>query len=174
MSKSKTNMLQAKFDELIEKQRVLAVEFQKEAQALFKETTKEFFANNSDITAVIWTQYTPYFNDGDECVFSIGDVYFTNATNLDEITSWGEYEPDDENVFSVSNPAYIMNNDREYYKKDRAKLRALKNFNADDCELLSKMINSNEMENIMRAMFDNHVRVVATKDGFDVQEFEHE
>lgn len=28
------------------------------------------------IKGIAWTQYTPYFNDGDVCEFSIGDLYF--------------------------------------------------------------------------------------------------
>lgn len=30
----------------------------------------------SDITAIQWQQYTPYFNDGSDCHFSVYDPYF--------------------------------------------------------------------------------------------------
>ena len=63
--------LQQKFDELVEKQRALQKEFQTTAQALFKETTKEFFDQNPLVNAIVWTQYTPYFNDGDTCEFHV-------------------------------------------------------------------------------------------------------
>ena len=29
---------------------------------------------NKNIEAISWTQYTPYFNDGEECVFQVGDL----------------------------------------------------------------------------------------------------
>ena len=61
--------LQAKFDELLEKQRALQLEFQTTAQALFKETTKEFFDQNPLVESIVWTQYTPYLNDTGDKLF---------------------------------------------------------------------------------------------------------
>ena len=50
-------------------------------------------------TKITWTQYTPYFNDGDECVFStnFGDFYFEK-----EKTKRGRYyhENCDESPYS--------------------------------------------------------------------------
>ena len=79
--------LQTAFDTLLNEQRELQKKFQAQGQALFKETFKEFFDNNPGIKAVVWTQYTPYFNDGDECVFRVNSPTFTNAEDedLDEI-----------------------------------------------------------------------------------------
>lgn len=42
--------------------------------------------------SICWIQYTPYFNDGDTCVFSVGDIFF-NAEKLpygedDDITAY--------------------------------------------------------------------------------------
>jgi regulator of replication initiation timing len=44
--------LKTKFNELIEKQRALALEFQTTAQSLFKETTKEFFEQNPGVKSI--------------------------------------------------------------------------------------------------------------------------
>lgn len=32
---------------------------------------KAFFAENPEVQRLQWQQYTPYFNDGEECVFSV-------------------------------------------------------------------------------------------------------
>lgn len=40
------------------------------AKAFFK----EYFDKNPGIYGIMWAQYTPYFNDGDPCVFSIGSI----------------------------------------------------------------------------------------------------
>lgn len=32
--------------------------------------------SHPEITGIAWTQYTPYFNDGEPCVFSASDPYF--------------------------------------------------------------------------------------------------
>jgi len=44
-----------------------------------RETLKKVFMHwfkfNPDVHALFWHQYTPYFNDGEQCEFSIGDIY---------------------------------------------------------------------------------------------------
>ena len=56
-----------KFKLLEENYVKLKQQFQTEAQVIFKDVFKNFFDKNPAITAVIWNQYTPYFNDGDTC-----------------------------------------------------------------------------------------------------------
>jgi hypothetical protein len=36
------------------------------------------------------------------------------------------------------------------------------------------MIGSSEMEDIMLEMFGDHVKVVATRNGFDVEDYDHD
>jgi hypothetical protein len=109
--------LQSAFEQLISDQADLKRKFQEQAQGLFKEITKEFFEKNPGITGVVWTQYTPYFNDGDTCVFSVGDLTFTNAPS-DELSDirWGDYEGDTEGVWAADNVGYVLESDREYYQ----------------------------------------------------------
>ena len=38
---------------------------------VIQECVNEIFASNSSIKTIGWTQYTPYFNDGDTCHFSV-------------------------------------------------------------------------------------------------------
>jgi hypothetical protein len=168
--------LQSRFDALIEEQRALKAKFQTEAQAMFKDTMKEFFDKNPGITALKWTQYTPYFNDGDPCVFNVNDVTFTNATEdeLDNVTAWGEYEGEDESVWVSQNIAYVLNSGSKYYQEEAAKIRAAGGFDEDSCDLIDKVIRSDEMEDIMKEMFGDHVVITATRDGFDVDDYEHD
>lgn len=168
--------LQSRFDTLIEEQRALRAKFQTEAQAMFKETMKEFFDKNPGITALKWTQYTPYFNDGDECVFGVNDVYFTNAPadELDNISAWGEYEGEDDSVWVCQNIAYVLISGSKYYQEEAAKIRAAGGVDEESCKLIDKMIQSSEMQDIMEEMFGDHVAVTATRDGFDVNDYEHD
>ncbi len=153
--------LQSRFDTLIAEQQVLRVKFQADAQAMFKESLKSFFELNPGINALRWTQYTPYFNDGDACVFGVNDVYFTNAkgNQLDDISRWGEYEGNDEGVWSEN-----------YYKYFADK----PGVNVESCEFLSGMISSSEMQDIMKQMFGDHVCVTVTREGIDVEEYDHD
>lgn len=168
--------LQFRFDALIEEQRALKTKFQTEAQAIFKEIMKEFFDKNPGITALKWSQYTPYFNDGDACVFRVNEVYHTNASvdELENVTVWGEYEGEDESVWVTGNIAYVLNSGSKYYKEEAAKILAAGGVDENSCKLIDKMIQSSEMEDIMREMFGDHVAVTATREGFDVNEHAHE
>ncbi len=158
--------LQTAFDKLLEEQRVLQKKFQETAQALFKETTKEFFDKNPGVTAVIWTQYTPYFNDGDTCEFSVGEPNFTNVKDLDDLTRWGEYEGENENEWSESPWGFKYHAEKHGTKYDGIDLDLIEKF--------SHTIQSSEMEDVMKAMFGDHVRVVATREGFEVEEYDHD
>ena len=158
--------LQAEFDKLLEEQRELTKRFQSKAQELFKQTTKLFFEKNPAITAMIWTQYTPYFNDGDTCEFSVGDPSFTNVDDLDDLSRWGEYEGEDEDKWSESSWGFKYQSEK--------KGTVFEGIDPASIEKFSSLIQSSEMEDVMKAMFGDHVRVVATRDGFDVDDHDHD
>lgn len=46
---------------------------------------KSYFAKHAEVQAVQWRQFTPYFNDGDACVFSImGATVLLSDANEDD------------------------------------------------------------------------------------------
>lgn len=47
----------------------------------------KFIFNNTEMGAFIWNQYTPYFCDGDECIFN---VYLSTYVNKDIISNLTE------------------------------------------------------------------------------------
>jgi hypothetical protein len=153
--------LQQKFDELVQKQRALQKEFQTTAQALFNETTKEFFEQNPLVNAIVWTQYTPYFNDGDTCEFSVGCATFTNSDGSE--IRWGAYTGEEEGVWLYGDDCY---NDEE--NEIPAEV------NTALCDSFDRMIQSSEMEDVMKAMFDDHAKVIATREGFEVEGYSHD
>lgn len=154
--------LQTAFDKLLDEQRELQKKFQATAQALFKETTKEFFDKNANITAIVWTQYTPYFNDGDTCEFSVNEPTFTNAPDPESVR-WGEYDGDEE-VAADGSEIFAWESWGE----------PPEGINVNMCEAFGRMIQSSEMEDVMKAMFGDHVKVVATREGFDVDDYDHD
>jgi len=168
-------ILQTAFEQLISDQKELKRKFQDQAQGLFKEITKEFFEKNPGITGVVWTQYTPYFNDGEPCEFSVGEPTFTNAP-ADELSDirWGEYEGETEGVWSTENISYVMEADREYYQDTKNAILAAGGVDVESCVLFAKAVGSSEMEDVMQAMFGDHVKVIATRDGFDIDEYSHD
>jgi hypothetical protein len=137
-----------------------------------KEVFKEFWALNPGITAVVWTQYAPYFNDGDPCEFSVHEVAFTNATgevlneNIDSI-AWADYDDEGEDGF-FSFADYSV----ERILKENPEFAS--EVNQESIKALSTLLNSSVMEDIMEATFGNDALVIATREGFEVQEYDHD
>ena len=165
--------LQQAFDQLITDQAELQRKFQEQAQTLFKDITKEFFAKNPGVSAIVWTQYTPYFNDGDTCEFRVNDPTFTNAPDPENIV-WEEYEGEEENVWTASNIAYVLNSDQQWYAEAKRLIQEQGGVDVESCNMMARAICSSEMEDVMLAMFGDHSKVIATRDGFDVEEYEHD
>jgi len=167
--------LNTKFEQLLKDQAELQRKFQDQAQSMFKEITKEFFTKNPGITGIVWTQYTPYFNDGDTCEFMVNGATFTNAP-VDELEDvrYGEYEGETEGVWACEDVGHVLSTDRPYYKETQDLIKAAGGVDPASCKLMSDAICSGEMEDVMHAMFGDHVKVIATREGFEVEEYEHE
>lgn len=64
--------------EILEKIKASIAEFDEKRKALLGELKNDFgpmlkplFEKHQDVKEISWRQYTPYFNDGDECVFGV-------------------------------------------------------------------------------------------------------
>lgn len=137
-------------------------QFASTAQEEFKRVLKNYFDECPEIKTIRWSQYTPYFNDGETCEFNVNDPYFSNA-DPKFLSDYGELEveleKDDEPLFSDYNLKR-----EEKVSQNTAKLS----------EELSKIICSQAMEDVMLAMFGDHACVTVTRDGIDVEEYDHE
>lgn len=164
--------LQNAFDNLIEKQRELIKQFQETARGLFNDITKEFFKKNPGVNAVIWTQTIPYFNDGDPCEFNVYAPTFTNAIDEDDLDMvLYDYDGDNEDIWAEDNLNWIFNSDDPYYDDRKALIRKSGPIDIASCEQFAKMIQCIDMEPIMRSTFGEHVKVIATRKGFTVEEY---
>lgn len=60
---------------------------------------REFFDKHPEVTGIAWTQYAPYFNDGDACTFSVHEVNYTTVNDpkeaFDNFRGYGEELPSD-------------------------------------------------------------------------------
>jgi len=79
--KSKLNEIQKQIEKL-EKQA------HKESSKLIAKGFKEIFKKHPELESFSWTQYTPYFNDGDECVFNAHTDYISINSSEDEESSY--------------------------------------------------------------------------------------
>lgn len=73
--------------ETLNKLENLKKQYTQEAQNAFKEFTKALFDNHPEVEFLYWNQYTPYFNDGDPCVFNVREFA------LNGYEYWKNYNP---------------------------------------------------------------------------------
>ena len=220
--------MKTEFSDLQAKIAALNEEMKDKSKILMKETLKEFFTKYDGVVSnIFWTQYTPFFNDGESCEFSVHDVHVQLA-NDDEEDEDGEgsqiHSKDDiaklKERIAVwerfnANPAAAAkeyrSNYMERYKRDPfaepywnnrdrlspeeqmakwtpdyASLEYLQNtlINAEkiqseysdlysDYKEVQSLVSGID-EDIMKAMFGDHVKVICSKDGIEVEEYEHD
>ena len=118
---------------------------------------KEFFEDNPDVKLVTWTQFTPFFNDGAPCEFSMHEIFFATKT-------WKEGKYDC--------PYDIEDNkegiEHEYY---RGSLQAMTNTQIACKELAWSLA---KMESLFEEIFGDHCQVLVEREGISVQEYDHD
>ena len=58
---------------------------------LIEAATQQLFKSCPELESVFWHQYTPYFNDGESCEFSVHEPYFTLVGDVDYDSYEGSY-----------------------------------------------------------------------------------
>lgn len=134
-------------------------ELRKIAEATLKDVLQGFLKDWPEIKSIMWVQYTPYFNDGEECVFSVNDPYYCT-----EKYEYFEYEP--EEGFNASEWS-------KKYKAEQGKNLPVSNDCYDACIMLTNLL-TNDLCDEMRYVFEDHVSVVVNEDGVSIEEHEHD
>lgn len=136
--------------------------------------------DDEGIAAFGWRQYTPYFNDGDPCVFSAYGVWVARTEDVDpqdpdtfdtgelDVTYGdhlgkyvgGEWVPDPDD------PPSRKRVDASYEGPDQARY--------DRCLALSKAIESGQFDNVLLDAFGDHAEVTVKRTGITVESYEHD
>ena len=136
------------YAELKEKMSTLRKQMQETGKEEFRKYSQQIFEKYPLLESFSWTQFTPYFNDGDTCYFGVntepGLVYDGKKMN-----HYGELEDD-------------IEIEDELEKK----------FNEISNEI-SKFIEAFD-ENDMEAMFGDHVEITVKKDTVEIEEYDHD
>jgi len=130
---------------------------QKELQASFNDAAQAFFNKAPEGTTITWCQYTPYFNDGDPCVFGVGgiEVRFKPLEGEDKEMAEEEYGEDEGFCHGE------IDQTKELPKEVRADAKALTGF-------------ISSQEELMLALYDDHNIIRLSKDGATVSDYEHD
>jgi hypothetical protein len=127
-----------------------------------------------------WHQYTPYFNDGDPCVFSASGVWAarpedmdaddpddtdTDSLDVDYGGHLGSYEGG-EWVADPENPPFNKRVGARYVGPDQARF--------DRCRELSRAIDSGAFDDVLLEAFGDHAEITVTRDGITVEFYSHD
>lgn len=152
--------IREQLSELVEQFQEFQREFQVKAREEIKKLFQKFWELNPGVNAVIWTQYAPYFNDGEPCEFNVYDPTFTNATGYDiNDIVYDMYDGEKEEVWAETLWGL------KYREESR------EGVNRDSLEAIAEMLCSGSLEDTMKAMFGTDSRVIATRDGFEVEDY---
>jgi hypothetical protein len=113
---------------------------------------------HSDVVAVIWKQYTPYFNDGDACVFDFHGLGVALKDAPEDAYADDEY--------------YDADTDEEVKVFDAYSLEDLNPELAAKVDTLEK--NLAHYETVLHEAFGDPAEVVATSAGFKISEYDHD
>lgn len=146
------------------------VKFKKEGENILKKMFVRFFNENPLVTKVMWTQYTPYFNDGEPCYFGVNEpevkvdlnkaseamkkVFTTNYANCSDDYQYGD--------------ATAVN----AYGADKSE------FTQEEKDIETSFNNTIggvfELTDVLQNTFGDHVLVVATRNGFTFSNYDHD
>ena len=126
----------------------------KNGKQLVKDYVQDFMTTHPLACAIRWSQYTPYFNDGDACVFRVDQVFVLRREPTKEDLETYPYDGDWEESYSS--------------KKDPL-LKALRKFEEEI---------SGPMEDMLQVAFGDHKEIIVyRKNGkitIQVEEYEHD
>lgn len=161
-----TNLIQTKAAFEAARQK-LNEDFKESIATIFK----SFFEANPEVYAFAWTQYTPYFNDGDTCEFGVNDIYAYKDTEAfrraleasDRSIFWGEVEDED---------CMVNTRDKIYDHHARTMVPVkLEQYEQNTADLIRAL---NDFNDEFQYAFGDPVSVVVTRDGIDVEDFDHD
>ena len=127
---------------------------QEAAREFFMGQAKTVFERHPKLQGIRVTAYTPYFNDGESCEYSVNDPYLKYEGLVDEDEKDGE---------GGNGYQYIS----DYYK-DKYPAGTLEAYK--EAQALISSITEDDFE----SLFGNHVQVTITREGVETDEYEHD
>jgi hypothetical protein len=119
----------------------------------FKEYIVEFTKSLKDdgLVGIRWVHYTPAFNDGDSCEFTVGEVYAKFSDSSEEEDEEGGY---------IGEGGYI---DTYCIHDDKSKQSVI-----EKIKVMFRYI----PEELLEQAFNNFVMITVTENGIDVRDYD--
>jgi len=141
--------------EYIERKKALESFVTQNGSQIVKDYVKKFMAENPEICVVRWAQYTPYFNDGEACVFSVCEPHFLLRPASETDMTASVWDGGD----------WMQPGWRSPDSRDLAMRELTNNF-------------TSTLSDLLESVFGDHIEVFITRNGDDVmvetREFAHD
>ncbi|WP_033307382.1 hypothetical protein RFN58_07095 [Streptomyces iakyrus] len=115
-----------------------------------------------------WRQYTPYFNDGDPCEFSVHGTWVRTTDDADaeedELEMWGHRSLGkipgrrDETTGEWVKDPYEGPDEARYHR----------------CKALEKAVEGGAFEVVLLEAFGDHANITVRRDGIEVEFYDHD
>lgn len=167
----------------------LKAKIAKDTALLFKVSFAELFKKHKRLKSFAWTQYTPHWNDGDTCTFGANKEYLYLNDSEEEEALYNVEELykallDKDNVIKkleAENKKFANKEDKKWeVQSNERKIKELKETDIDDVEWkvealrdIMEIMESVDDDTLLE-MFDDHVKVVVTKDGIETESYSHD
>jgi len=135
-----------------EKSQILT-EWRKKGKKELLPVFKPLFDKYPELESFSWTQYTPYFNDGDSCDFGV--------VGIDQINGWEEYDSEEweEEVHRL--------------EAKNGKYRHIEGPLYPAYQEAQKLVRSLP-EDLLESILGDHIRVTVTRKSIETEEYSHD
>lgn len=140
------------------------------ANKLMKVGFDMLFEAYPQLQSISWTQYSPYFNDGDECVFSAHTDDF--SVNWIETASEDSEEDEDEDE-DYDDYGHESNYTWKHPEGKVLLPESERTLQGEACDKIAELLENFDEDNL-KDMFGNHVKVVITRKGVTTDEYSHD
>lgn len=148
-----------KINEQLEAFKAKRADLVKQLQDEFPALLAPLFSESNRIESIGWRQYTPYFNDGDECVFGVHNDYLT-------INGIDDYDGDEKEIQFVK--------ERVWDGKNWVDNEAIDRYEFSILQQIQTVLRSIP-DDFYKDLFGDHVKVTVYKDGrIETEEYEHD
>ena len=136
------------------------------SDSIFDDFRQHIFSKYEQLESFGWTQYTPYFNDGEACLF---------FANTDYLIINGDYA-EDSDWFSKENIINWGQWNRELKTHEGRVEESNNNYNEVLVNAYNEIVEflSNFDNDYYLTKFGDHAEVIVTKNSVDISDYDHD
>lgn len=125
------------------------------------------------ITEFGWRQYTPYFNDGEPCTFSVYGLWVRTDADQDVDDDY-ELELDGTHRSLGDEPYVSVRTEQGNCTWKKGPYEGPDKARYDRCHALWRALESGEFYDVLLDAFGDHASITVRRDGIEVEFYEHD